>query len=53
MESTYVHVQSNLMNISVIQNMYFFDSYIKPLHQPECYGDIIDNRADAPIFFGG
>ena len=27
----------------------FYDSHFKPLHQSKCCGDLIDNRADAPI----
>ena len=49
MECTYVHVMSNLINKSVFKNAFFNDSYFKPLHQSKCWGDIIDNRADAPI----
>ena len=53
MECTYVHVMSNMMNISAGKNMHFFDSNFKPLYQSKCCRDLIDNRAGAPIFVLG
>ena len=32
------------------KHAFIFDSHLKPLHQSNCCGDIIDNRADEPIF---
>ena len=29
---------------------FVYDSNFKPLHQSKCYGALIDNRSDAPIF---
>ena len=49
MECTYVHVMSNLINISVGQNMQLFYSNFKPLHQSKCCGARIDNKAFALI----
>ena len=50
MECTYVHVISNLMNMSVGQNMQFdYDSHFKHLHQSKCCEALMDNRADTPI----
>ena len=54
MESTYVHVHSDLMNTSVRQNMHLFMTFTSNLciNQKQI-GDLIDNRADAPFFSGG
>ena len=53
MECTFVHFQSDLMNISVIKNMHFFRSHFKPLHQSKCCGALIDNRAGVQMFVSG
>ena len=31
------------------KHAFIFDSHFKPLHQSNVFGDLIDNRADAPI----
>ena len=50
-ECTYVYVQSDLKNICVRKKKSFvYESHLKPLHQPQFFGSLIDNRADAPIF---
>ena len=32
------------------KHAFVYDSNFKPLHQSRCCGDLIENRADAPIF---
>ena len=32
------------------EHTFVFKSHFKPLHEPKCCGDLIDNRADATIF---
>ena len=49
MEFTYVHVQSDMMNISVRQNMQLFMTFTSNHCMKKSCGDLIDNRADAPI----
>ena len=35
------------------KHAFLCDSHFKTLHQSKFCGDIIDNRSDVPIFFGG
>ena len=32
------------------KHAFVYDSYLKPLHNPNCCGALIDNRTETPIF---
>ena len=51
MESTYVYVHSDMMNISVRKNMHLFLTVTSNFCIDKNFcGDLIDNRSCAPIF---
>ena len=50
MECTYVHVQSDLINVSVRKNMHLFMTVTSKLFINQFFGDIVYNRAYAPIY---
>ena len=50
MDCTYLNVQLDLNTSRFRQNIHFYDSHFKSLHQPKFCGHIIDNRAYAPNY---